>query len=62
MFETEKKKRSASKKYIWKTEKNATTVAIVPLGTVATAQNLNRRVKKKEEDLRNYCCSYSVTQ
>ena len=34
------------------TEKNATTVATVPSGTVA----------KKEGDSRNYCFSYSVTQ
>ena len=29
--------------------KNATTVATVPLGTVATVQNLNKRVKKKKK-------------
>ena len=32
-----------------KTKKNATIVATVPFGTVATVQNLNKRVKKKKK-------------
>ena len=35
------------KKYKQKNKKNATTVATVPLGTVATVQNLNKRLKKR---------------
>ena len=31
-----------------KKKKNATTIATVPLGTVATVQNLNKRVKKNK--------------
>ena len=46
--------------YKRKTKKNATIVAIVPLGTVATVHNLNKSYKKK--DSRNYCCSYSDAQ